>query len=138
MIKASEAIVGRIFKRKHGKGHTYLKLTEEIICKIFSNDKEYALDDFEPILITKDILLALNFSDVMDGSFVKDVCDKKFELRIYLPDPSEDRDKYELWGSFDGVSSIDRIRKLGKRFYFHELQEIYHSFTGKDLKNEIA
>lgn len=61
MINSKEIRIGNIYDRKHGKGWTETVMTEEIIGKIFSDDKEYALDDFEPISLSKDVLKRFGF-----------------------------------------------------------------------------
>lgn len=56
MIKAEHLRLGNIYNRKHGKGYTAIVMTEEIISKIFGNSPEHALDDFENIELTDDLV----------------------------------------------------------------------------------
>ena len=57
MIKANELRIGNIYNRKHGNGRTETAITIEILCKIFSDDLEYAINDFESIPLTEEWLL---------------------------------------------------------------------------------
>lgn len=56
MIKAEHLRLGNIYNRKHGKGYTATIMTEEIIGKIFTNSPEHALDDFENIELTDELV----------------------------------------------------------------------------------
>lgn len=129
MIDAKDAVVGFIFNRKHGKGWTQTVLTEEIIGKIFSDSKEYALNDFEPIHLTPEILEACDFKkwdeDEQSGitrytkthSFSKD-------FLIYLYSGG----KIEFCIDCDEFSKV-----LNEVYSLHHLQNLYFALTGKEL-----
>lgn len=56
MIQANGLRVGNIYNRKHGKGWTQVVMDENLIGSIFSDSHEHALNDFEGVPITRDIL----------------------------------------------------------------------------------
>lgn len=58
MIQANEIRYGNFYNRKHGKGWTETKIDGDILSKIFGQSLEYALNDFEPIPVTSEVLLA--------------------------------------------------------------------------------
>lgn len=132
MIQANEAVVGRWFNRKHGKGHTWTQLTEDMMCWIFHPEMmEYALDDFEPIPLTPEILEKAGFEKLK----------KADTYRCY-------------WGSLDkvlfigfyGTGIFPTIVKegemvsdptgaimLNKIEYLHQLQNLIFALTGQEL-----
>ena len=57
MIDARELRIGNIYNRKHGKGWTQTVIDELGMHDIFGNDGAWALDDFEPIEITPEMLI---------------------------------------------------------------------------------
>lgn len=69
MIKTNEIRVGNKYSLKRGKGWIETIITEEIMGKIFSDDSEYALDDFEPIILTPEALkmYGYEYKDMMFG-----------------------------------------------------------------------
>lgn len=65
MIKVGEVRCGNMFRRNHGKGWTDMIFDETMIGKIFSSDPEFALDDFDPVPLTADLLVAAGFKLTM-------------------------------------------------------------------------
>jgi hypothetical protein len=133
MIQARDLIVGNIFNRKHGKGWTWTVIDEGIIRSVFSESLEYALDDFEPIPLTPEILERCGFSQ--DGFYQYGI-DASSSLstskrRLYFggdylyleeEDKNLNRDLITIWN-----------KDLMKVFYLHQLQNLYFTLTGKEL-----
>lgn len=122
MIKANEAVVGRVFNRKHGKGWAETVLTEEIVGKIFSGSSEYSLNDFEPIPLDAEWIKRLGFvfNRELDG----------WEKQNWLPFHVEKRTTLYEWYF---LTTFKKDWKIGKFQYVHQLQNLYHSLTGEEL-----
>lgn len=122
MIQANEAIVGRIFDRKHGKGRTQTTLTENMIGLIFSSDKGLALNDFEPIPLTPEILEKCGFEkqDDGDGGYYRELLSENGILFV-------EGDKKGYTDVFIDCWEQIRVR------YLHQLQNLYYSLTGTEL-----
>lgn len=114
MIQANELRIGNIYNRKHGKGWTETVMSEEIIGKIFGNSKEYALNDFEPIPLTEEILFKAGF--VKQGMAYIISVPKKFHVTKW----SDGRFMY------DGFLNTE-IKHV------HQLQNLYFALTGEEL-----
>jgi hypothetical protein len=128
MIKANEAIVGHWFHIElKGMGLTEIQLTESIVGKIFGDDDQYALNDFNPIQITPEWLERAGF--------------------IYWKEVDEwgspDKDCVLRLNYFIGNSDNGNVWYLGEGFYeteyhvyikyLHQLQNLYHSLTATEL-----
>lgn len=117
MIQAKDLRVGLWFNRKHGKGWSWIILDEDIIRSIFSDSLEYALNDFEPIPLTSEILLMAGFTKSKQHSldYFYDVGNgKAFCFRLNMP--------------FKHNNSWYPEKK-----YLHELQNLLYTITGCEL-----
>jgi hypothetical protein len=124
MIKANELVVGHIFMRKHGKGHTWTVIDERIVGIVFSKSLEYALNDFEPIPLTAETLKGCGFI-ARPGSGT-----------LMLTIAYEDSDyPCTLQRTGDGVqicrSGIGAITAHIE--YLHQLQNLFFALTGQEL-----
>jgi hypothetical protein len=121
MIKAEEIRLGNVYNRKHGKGWTETVIDENIMGKIFSDSKEYALDDFEPVPLTADILRQFGF--VWNGLIHRWVHVITFYILIQTD-----------FGFENGIGEA-RVKRP-KLKYIHQLQNIHDSHTGYILTKE--
>ncbi len=144
MIQAKDIRVGAIFNRKHGKGWTETIINEEIIGKIFSGDKEYALDDFEPIQINDEILAMYNF-EFFDYYILDDYAGNEILKHYKLPfnDSSDcyycleqdESGEFRLSIERDGNDKIDSYISvsLSTIRYEHQFRDICLSLTAKEI-----
>lgn len=139
MINANELRIGNIYNRKHGKGWTPTIITEEIMGKIFSDSNEYALNDFEPIPLTAEILMQYEwiknqqFYDHIEWSF------------LYPPEGivslQQDGQPEKVYNAalnpfifkWDGWLSGTRKEIT----YLHQLQNLFKCLTGEELTPRI-
>lgn len=131
MIKANEIRIGNIYNRKHGKGWTETVIDEMIMAEIFGQSMEYALDDFEPIQFTEDYFKQFGFVLEYELPNGKNAVFADFEhrtkdYRIYLSD-------FKKHNSIHFDAGNNWFPELVEFQYVHELQNIYHSLTGKEL-----
>lgn len=121
MIHANEIRIGNIYNRKHGKGWTQIVMDEFYMYKIFSPDKDYALNDFEPIEITPEILQACGFIKDRNGWHMPgmqfSLTDKFFPCWL----------DHMLW-----PQDIPDFISLSLK-HLHQLQNLYRDLTGTEL-----
>lgn len=128
MIQANEIRAGNIFNLKRGKGWTWTEITPEILGKIFGSDTEYALDDFEPIPITGDILEWIGFKAVRPTMMPG--------YSFYRSKVFDDAKRFR-WDSVDGLSiettGSGWIWRIADIKYLHQLQNLTAILTGTEL-----
>jgi len=119
MIQANQATVGRIFNYRN----VPTVLTEGIVGKIFSDSKEYALQDFKPIPLTPDWLEKFGYNwSIYHQAFHKH------------SDGYETYDLNECYPSGYQFSTFKKGKLIGVPFhYVHQLQSIFSSLNGEDL-----
>lgn len=123
MIDPKELRLGNWYNRKHGKGWTPTVITEEIIGGIFSAELRYALEDFEPIPITYELLLQLGFIDpAKNGWGCRISVNSSDEICWYLQDGGV---RYQT--KLSGFTRELNIK------YIHQLQNAYYVLTGEEL-----
>lgn len=121
MIKANEIRIGNIYNRKVGKGITPIIIDEMIMAEIFGQSLEYSLNDLEPIKLTKEELKAMGFEEYPHNhDFAKD--------GIYISHITSD-ESYQL----EFTSPLIEWMVIDLKFV-HQLQNIYFTLTGKELK----
>jgi len=130
MIQTNELRVGNYYNRKHGKGWTRTMITEEIMGKIFSDSNEYALDDFENIELSSEILKEFGFEKIIDNEYLHSSL-SNYIIAKHKVDEQEDEtaDGWWLWLTINNVE-IPQINIS----CLHQLQLIFFSLTGDNLK----
>ena len=118
-------------------------MSEELISKIFSSDSEFALDDFEPILITPQLLKELGFSSgKVKGisSFGENDENDKNEHTYYWDMPVKqcwDVDSFTFslvkWGKKQDYVTFSYQNLRRRLRYLHDLQNLFFAITGKEL-----
>lgn len=140
MIQAKEIRLGNIYHRKHGKGWTETVIDETILGKIFSNDPEYALNDFEPVIITEEILKRFGFT----LRCIQDSFHVQFNLRTITKyyetiDLDNDPGYMEVWITTNSKDSNVGIncKQKSNIVHLHILQNLYYLLNGIELTQDL-
>lgn len=128
MIQANELRVGNFYHIKHGKGWTETKITESIMGSVFSESAEYALNNFEPIRLNREILERCGFVLIPGYVFVfynafVDLCFGRLYIEYYIGDFSCSIKEQQG----DKAAAFGRFKNL------HQLQNFYFIVTGQEL-----
>lgn len=146
MINANDCVVGRWFNRKHGKGWTWIQFDESVIRSIFSDSLELALNDFEPIPLTPEILEKAGFERrVYDNNkknpiiveHLPELAAKDFfDHRKYITEDGwqiviEETDEWDIRYGKEEVE--EEMLPLVSIESLHQLQNLYFALTGEEL-----
>lgn len=125
-INPNELRLGNLYLRKHGKGHTITEIDLEILANIFNPNGDLALDDFDEIPITDELLYRLGFTDRSDhrgDGQIFDLNNKDWKRSFCVA-----RDYIKNGGGYVHMGT-DRI----KFKYIHQLQSLFFWITGFEL-----
>jgi hypothetical protein len=129
MIKASELRIGNRYNRKHGKGWTEVVINEKILSAIFNDDSsDYALNDFEPIPLTPEILQLFGFERRFKNSpkdWSLDHSGIKHDVYFLFINGKIQLAYSDDWG--DNEASVELQ-------FLHQIQNLFHAITGEELR----
>ena len=141
MIQLQEIRIGNlVFDKKRNRIVTVWGIEsnhDKIVVNFANGSGVYSIDlkHIEPIPITEEWLLKFGFEkyDWFDGCFIK--CNNKHlmiqfyepkqEILIYFTKISKDKDGHKMNGR-------DYLFKV-KKYYVHQLQNLFFSLTGEEL-----
>jgi hypothetical protein len=114
MIKHNEVRIGNFVQ--HELSDKYSIVKRECF------EKPYYLNDYNPIPLTEEWLLRLGFEKLHNDYYILNAGD--FELRYYY-NVSGSAWKFELNNSLINITCV------------HQLQNLYHALTGKELEIKL-
>lgn len=139
MIKANEAVVGRVFTRelRTPRGTEYehdFVLTEEWMGKLFGDNLSIALQDLHPIPLSPEVLLKLGLTEHCEGN----------EYRIGLPLGNGTDLVIEVLqqpsGPYDALISDTTADQKPNHYsylkcvrYAHQVQNLFLAISGEEL-----
>jgi len=131
-INPNELRLGNLYLHKHGKGHTTREIDLEILANIFNpTDGELALDDFDEIPITDELLYRLGFTDRSDHrgeGQIFDLVNKDWKRSFCVA-----REYKKNGGGYYHMGT-GRV----KFTYIHQLQSLFFWITGFELNGAQA
>jgi len=118
-MEATEIIIGKWYRRTHGKGFTDCEMTLELMARIFS-DEDIAFNDFSGMPLTEELLLKCGATK--SNSVKESLLYSRFRLFW--------KKSYNYWYVVDSTTNV----YMTKIEFLHEWQNFVNIMDGHELQ----